>query len=337
MRGIAADVGGTKTLLAVVEPGPDGRPHVLARRRYASAEWEDPYRLLADFAAAEPAARGAEAACLAVAGPVETAGDGQRARVTNLPWRLEGAAVARALGVPRARLVNDFEAVVHGLDALAPAGLETLQPGEPCPGAPRAVIGAGTGLGMAAAVPAADGWRVLPSEGGHADFAPADAEQAALAEWLRERLGRVTAEHVLSGPGLGRILDFLCAREGAQPGPALAAALAAGDRAAAIGRAALAGEDPLAVRAVELFVRIYGARAGDLALLLLARGGVYVAGGIAPRLAPFFRAGGFLEAFRAKPPMEALLAAMPVHLVLDPEAGLLGAGRLALALAAAPR
>ncbi|HHQ42727.1 MAG TPA: glucokinase [Chromatiales bacterium] len=334
MRALAADVGGTKTLLAVVEPGAEGRPRVLARRRYASAEWEDPYRLLADFTAAEPAARGALAACLAVAGPVETTGTWQRARVTNLPWRLEGAAVARALGVPRARLVNDFEAVVHGLDALAPEGLETLQAGDPRPGAPRAVIGAGTGLGMAAAVPAADGWRVLPSEGGHGDFAPADAEQAALAEWLRPRLGRVTTEHLLSGPGLARILDFLRAREGTRPGPALAAALAAGDRAAAIGRAALAGEDPLAVRAVELFVRIYGARAGDLALLLLAHGGVYVAGGIAPRLAPFFRAGGFLEAFRAKPPMEPLLAAMPVHLVLDPEVGLLGAARLALALAA---
>ncbi len=331
MRVLAADVGGTKTLVALGEAGPDGRPRVLARRRYASAGWAGLEPLLRDFLDGAAPGPPPAAACLAVAGPVTGGEENQTARVTNLTWTLDGRALARALDIGRVRLVNDFAAVARGLDALGPEDVETLQAGRPEPGTPRAVIGAGTGLGLALLVPErAGGWRVLPSEGGHADFAPADPEQAALAEWLRPRLGRVSVEHVLSGRGLVRILEFLAGREGREPGPELVRAMKGGDPAAAIGEAALAGSDPLAAAAVALFVRAYGAHAGDLALLALPRGGLYVAGGIAPRLAPLLRAGGFMDAFRAKPPMEALLAAIPVHLVRNPEAGLLGALALAL-------
>lgn len=334
MRVLAADVGGTKTLVALGEAGPDGHPRVLARRRYASAEWPDLAPLLTDFLDREAPGGRPAAGCIAVAGPVTAERGRETARVTNLPWTLDSAGLATALGIGRLRLVNDFVALAHGLDALAGGDLETLQAGRPERDAPGAVIGAGTGLGMATVVALPDGRRrVLPSEGGHADFAPADAAQAALAEWLRPRLGRVSVEHVLSGPGLVRILEFLAARAGRSPGEALARAMREGDPAAAIGEAALAGSDPLAVEAVALFTRIYGARAGDLALAVLPRAGLYVAGGIAPRLAPLLRSAGFMDAFRAKPPMEALMAAIPVHLVRNPDAGLLGALALALEMA----
>lgn len=324
---LAGDIGGTKTLLTLARVEGTG-VEPLVERRYPSGEWPEFAPLLADFLARLAGAGQPEpaAACLGVAGPV---GDG-KVKVTNLPWVLDPVALARQVGAP-VRLLNDFGAVAHGIAALGPEDLHTLQPGEPRSRGVRAVIGAGTGLGHAILAPRAGGGHtVLGSELGHAEFAPADERQAELWRWLRARHGRASWEHVVSGPGLGAIYQWLV-ESGARPGAALARAAAEGDPAAAV--SAAAGQDPVAREALALFVRAYGAQAGNLALACIPRGGLYVAGGIAPRLIGALSGGEFTAAFRAKGPMAGLMERIPVHVVLNPKAGLLGAA-LAAARAA---
>jgi len=325
---LAGDIGGTKTLLTLARV--EGtRVEPLVERRYPSGEWPEFAPLLADFLTrlAETGQPEHAAACLGVAGPV----GGEKVKVTNLPWVLDPVALARQAGAP-VRLINDFGAVAHGIAALAPEDLHTLQPGEPRSRGVRAVIGAGTGLGHAILAPRTGGGHtVLGSELGHAEFAPADERQADLWRWLRARHGRASWEHVVSGPGLGAIYQWLV-ESGARPGEALARAAAEGDPAAAVGAAA--EHDPVAQEALALFVQAYGAQAGNLALACLPRGGLYVAGGIAPRLIGALSGGGFTTAFRAKGPMTGLMERIPVHVVLNPKVGLLGAA-LAAARASA--
>ncbi len=258
-------------------------------------------------------------ACFGLPGPVR----GARIALTNLPWVIDRAALRAALGVSALRLLNDFEALGHGLALLGPADLVTLQEGRPQPHGPRAVLGAGTGLGQALLVWAEGGWRVLPGEGGHTSFAPQNPQEYRLHAFLAERHGHVSWERLLSGPGLAAIHAFLCAEAGVAPGGAQTAE----DPAAAV--ADRADRDPLCAGALDLFVRLYGAEAGNLALKCLPRGGLFVAGGIAPKLLPRLRAGGFLEGFLAKGRMRGLLAELPVHVVIQPQVGLLGAAACA--------
>ncbi len=333
MKVLAGDLGGTHSRLEIVEVHPaivdtdSGAPRLTPVRRhtYPSQDYPDPLPFLREFLAGETVA----GACLAVAGPVEATDHGQRARVTNLPWRLDSEWLAAALGLPRLVLINDFAAVGHGLEALGPKDCLTLQPGRPHADAPRALIGAGTGLGMALLHRCQGRWQVHPSEGGHRDFAPTDALQSELLAWLRRRHEHVSVERVLSGPGLVNLYRFLAERHPEQADPALQAAMAEGDPAAAIAEFGLWRDDPLARRALHLFVRIYGAQAGDLALLALPRGGLYIAGGIAPKLRELMHGEDFLAALRAKGRMSALVAEIPVHLVLNGRVGLLGAALLA--------
>jgi glucokinase len=208
--------------------------------------------------------------------------------------------------------------------------LATLQEGEPLADAPRVVLGAGTGLGIAYVVRDAAGDRTVSGEGGHGGFAPTDPDQIALWQYLHERVGRVTLEHVLSGSGLMRIYDFLLERGTHAESPALRAALAEGDVPAIITRAALEQGDPLAGAALDLFIACYGAAAGDHALNVMARGGVYVAGGIAPKILPRLAAGGFAAAFNDKARFAEATRRMPVHVVLNERLPLLGAARAAL-------
>jgi len=229
------------------------------------------------------------------------------------------------------RLLNDFEAGAHALDALGAADLETLQPGAPREGAPRLLIGAGTGLGVAFLVGRGNALRILPGEGGHAGFAPADELQEALCRHLRSLLGRVEIEHVVSGPGLARIYGFLRDTGRHAQSAAATAALAAGDPAAAIAELALGTNDPLASAALDLFVACYGAAAGDYALAVLPRAGVYVAGGIAPRILSRLRAGGFVASFNAKGAFADAAHDCPVHVVTNARLGLLGAAAAASA------
>lgn len=318
MRVLAGDIGGTKTALALIDIEA-GSSSIARMERYPSAAYRGLEEIVAEFLA--PDARRPDAAGFGVAGPVR---DG-KAKVTKLPWRLDRAELARRSGIPRVSLINDFVAAALGLSYLAPRQLATLKRGSAEPGAPFAILGAGTGLGQAVVVPSAGHAEVVPSEGGHVDFGPRDPREDRFVQFLRERFGRATRDRILSGGGLALLYEFL-KRDGAAPeSPAVAAALVSEDPAAVVSRFALARRDRLCRIALQTFVSIYGSETGNLALQYRATGGVYVAGGIAPKILPELRRPGFLRSFLDKPPMEELLARIPVRVVVDWRVGLLGA------------
>lgn len=319
---LAGDVGGTKTALALFVASPaELRP--VAEATYASGSAPGLEPLLRHFLA-DHGAPAVTAACFGVAGPVL---DG-RTTPTNLPWTIDARVLAAVIPGARVRLVNDLEATAWGILALGPGDLAVLQPGR-AHGGNLAVIAAGTGLGEALIV--RDGPRhvVVATEGGHADFAPRGPRQAALLAFLEAEVGQVSVERVLSGPGLVNLYRFARATRNATEPAWLTARLASGDPAAVIFEAALSGADAACVEAVEVFVAIYGAEAANLALKGLALGGVYVAGGIAPRIRARLEDGAFVRAFRDKGRFAALMGDIAVRLVLEPRAALLGAARLA--------
>jgi glucokinase len=326
MHILAGDIGGTNTRLRIVRRGAHGLERV-REQRYASGSYPGLAAILRDFLAAAPGP--VAAACLAVAGPVRAYPGGERVAVTNLPWEIDGAALAREFGWARARLINDFQAIGYGIEALAASELVTLQAGEAVAHGPRAVIGAGTGLGQGLLVWQGEHYEAIATEGGHAGFGPGDELELELARWLLRTHGHASWELVVSGPGLVRLYQFLRARGAAPESAAVAAALAGGDPAAAIAHAALEGGDALAGQALDLFVRLYGAQAGNLALTLGATGGVYVAGGIAPKILARLQGGAFIEAFRAKGGMAGFVTAVPVRVVMNEQVGLLGAALVA--------
>jgi glucokinase len=324
---LAGDVGGTKTVLALFDEA-GGQLRRVREETMASAAAPSLEVLAGRFldGAGRPACR---AACFGVAGAVVEG----RVKTTNLPWQLDERSLAGALGIPRVRLLNDLEAAAYGVLTLSAEALETLQAGAPPAGpASMALIAAGTGLGVALLPWDGTRYDVVASEGGHVDFAPRTGLEADLWAHLRERFGHVSYERILSGPGLVNVYRFLReTRKVAEPAW-LAGALAAGDPAAAISAAALAGTDPVCVEALALFVAAYGAAAGNLALTAMAVGGVFVGGGIAPKILPVLRAGRFLEAFVDKGRMAPLVRAVPVRVVLEPRASLIGAADRARAL-----
>ncbi len=316
MRILAADIGGTKTLLALAEG--DGRQwRILAEENFPSAEFDSFESLAAAFVSGLDAKP--DAACLGVAGPVSDGG--RRASVTNLPWQLEASHLSQALGIPRLRLINDFQAVGYSLEVLGDDDLACLQTGQPQERGVKALIGAGTGLGQGFLVWCGDGYEVQASEGGHVDFAPRDALEIALLEFLLQRWPHVSYERLVSGQGLCNIYDFFLRRLNLAQDPLTGAA----DRAAAIAAAGMSDRDGAAGQSLSLFARIYGAQAGNFALSTLAEGGVYIAGGIAAKLMPLLEEGGFLHAFQAKGRMTEIVERLPVNVVLNAKAGLLGA------------
>ena len=330
---LAGDIGGTKTALQLAEVEEGGSVRPLAERRYESAQYPDLELIVEDFLTGEGAARNPPTtACFAVAGPVR----GQRARITNLPWTLDAELMQQRLGIANVMLINDFQGVGYGVPALGPEGVLVLQGGEPVPGGTRALLGAGTGLGQALLVWTGERYRVLGTEGGHVDFAPRDAVELELLEYLLRSHHRVSYETLLSGRGLVRIYEFLRDSGRGKPGTDLARALPGGDPAAIISEHALTGRDPLALQALQRFVSIYGAQAGNLALNCLPTGGLYIGGGIAPKILPALDDGRFMEAFRAKSPMAEVLASIPVSVVLDERVGLLGAREVAKQLVELP-
>lgn len=318
---LAGDIGGTNARLALAE--------VNARTRLV-AEHEEPSQGIPDFAefvAGFLTANGArpESACLAIAGPVV----GNAVRGTNLPWTVDAGALGRRLGLARIILINDFAAIGFGIRLLGKSDLLTLQPGRPDPSGVIGIIGAGTGLGEGVVVRTGGQWTVLPSEGGHATYAPVGARERALHAFLSDRYGgHASVERVVSGPGLVDIFEFLTATSGGPPA-SIREEMSREDPAAVVTRHALSGSDPRARQALELFVGAYGAQAGNFALTILASGGMYVAGGIAVRIAPTLAEGRFLEAFRSKGRMGGLLERIPVHVILNPDVGLLGAASTA--------
>ena len=317
---LAGDIGGTKTLLRLFESGGG----VLAERRFDSASFASLSQVVAGFLSDSPSLSIA-AACFGVAGPVE----GGRANITNLPWQIDAASIIAEFHIPQVRLINDFQAVAYGIEALENQDLATLQAGAPQECGVRAVIGAGTGLGEGFMVWQGSYYAAFPSEGSHADFAPTDALQIELLRYLAARYGHVSYERLLSGPGLVNIFEFLRDSRSQQATAELQSAMEAGDPAAAISDCAMSGKDDLAVSALDLFARIYGAEAGNLALKVLARGGVYIAGGIAAQIMGKLEDSEFLRAFADKGRFAGLLGDIPVHVVLNPKVGLMGAARVA--------
>ena len=322
---LAGDVGGTKTALALFEER--GRELVVVREdalpSHGFATLED---AIAHFLSAGPPAS-VDAACFGVAGPVV---DG-RCTATNLPWVVDDASLAASVPTKRVKLLNDLEATGYGTLGLSPSSLVPLQRGTPRPGN-MVLIAAGTGLGEALLIWDGARHHVVASEGGHADFAPRTELEIELLRFLRREFERVSYERVISGPGLHHIYRFLRTSDGAAEPAWLRERIGAGDPSAVVAEVALDRRDPLAVRALELFVSIYGAEAGNLALKALAVGGVFIGGGIAPKIRAMLVEGTFVTAFRDKGRLAPLMASIPVHLVLEPRAALLGAAAVARAL-----
>lgn len=316
---LAGDIGGTKTLLLLAELGPSGQSP-LYERRFDSGAFQDLGAMVREFLDSAPGGAWPDRACFGVAGPV----DGGCAKLTNLPWKLDEEHLSSVLGVPT-RLMNDFVAIGFGVEALKSEDLAVLQAGELLAGAPRVILGAGTGLGVCFAMQHGGRYEVVPSEGGHADFAPRNEFQMGLLRYLQTSLGRVSWERVLSGAGLVQIHRYLTGSGQASISSDLAKTMAEGDAAAAISAFALSGRDPGASRALDVFVEAYGAQAGNLALTFLARGGVYVAGGIASKIMDRMIQGPFLDAFRDKGRYRAFMEKIPVYVVQNPKVGLLGA------------
>jgi glucokinase len=329
---LAGDIGGTKTILALYEDASDG-PKQTSEERYASRDYDSFDTILAAFL--ESCGRpGVAAACIDVAGPVV---DG-RCHPTNLPWALDEAELSAALGGARVKLLNDLEATAFGMLHLAPSEVVTLNEGtRPAGRGHVAVIAAGTGLGEAYLIWDGRTHQPLASEGGHADFAPRNEDEMDLLRYLREKVGgRVSAERVLSGPGVFAIYSFLRDTGRGQEPDWLRGELArGGDPSAIISRAAAERSEPICVAAMDLFSELYGAEAGNMALQALAYGGVFVGGGIAPKNIGVLRNGSFLRGFVDKGRFSDMLRSLPVKVSLQPNAALLGSVYYAVRLASA--
>ena len=316
---LAGDIGGTKSRLAIFADGADPR-RPLAEEVLPSGRFTGIEALIRAFL--KRTNRSADRACFAIAGPVING----RAAVTNLPWIAEAEAIRREFGFQSVRLLNDVAATARAVPLLEPRELHTLCPGEPAAEGVIAVIAPGTGLGEAFLTREGTQRLEHASEGGHADFAAGDSMEEDLLRELREEFDHVSYERVCSGPGLWRIYRFLRGRRPAEEPAWFAVRLAeAVDPVPVLIEAALTEKTGICVRTMRLFCSILGAEAGNLALKTLATGGVYIGGGIAPRLLPFLEEGPFLAAFRRKGRMADLLFRMPVHMILEPRAALIGA------------
>jgi glucokinase len=322
MKILAGDVGGTNARLATITVT-GARARIETHKRYPSRDYPGLAPIVKQFCT-ETGQR-PERACYAVACPVV----GERCSTPNLPWTLDAKELAGATGIAHTVLLNDFAAVGHAIPLLGPDDLVTLQEGRAEAHGPRAVIGAGTGLGQGYLVWDAGRWRVLGSEGGHTAFAARDALEWGLAESLLAEYPHVSWERVLSGPGLAHVYRYLATRGVAPEQDAVREEMSREDPAAVVTRRALEGSDALCSKALDLWVSVYGAQAGHLALTMLATGGVYVAGGIAPRIVPKLREGTFMTAFRDQGRMADFACRVPVHVIVNPDVGLLGAAAVA--------
>ena len=327
MRVLAGDIGGTKTLLQIAE-GKAGRCRAVREQRFDSASYDSLSSIIHEFLKQEKNKK-ITAVCFGIAGPVKTTARGQSVKVTNLPWEIHSQELKRRFKFPQLRLINDFQAVGYGIEALGAKDLVVLQPGEPVEQGPRAVIGAGTGLGQGILIWNRDHYEPVATEGGHANFAPVNESQIELTRYLLKTIGRASWELILSGHGLVRLYTFFKERGEFPETPALSAAMKNGDAAAAITKAALEQNDGLANQTMDLFVDIYGAQAGNLALTAGATGGVYVAGGIAPKIISRLTDGRFMRAFLNKSKMKSYVEVIPVQVVMNPNVGLMGAVQMA--------
>jgi glucokinase len=351
---LSGDIGGTNARFALFEVDPPRageRPKLtplfertspskshasldeIAEGFLHAAEAETGGRLGSGGLAKGGIAQNIDGACLGIAGPIEN----NRCHATNLPWVVDGRALAIRLGIPRVTLVNDFSAAALGVTVVGPDQLATLGGGLPVARGPIAVLGAGTGLGEAYLLwsDTTGRYEVVSSEGGHTDFAPRTPLEIGLFQYLNTKYGRVSCERVLSGNGLVDIFGFLSLEPACRPlikaetNAVLAMPALGHDAAAEISKRGLDGTDPVCEMSLALFCSVMGAVAGNLGLSLLASGGVFVAGGIAPRILPYLQKGGFREAFERKGRLHTLVEKLPAFVVTHPQPGLLGAAMIA--------
>ncbi|MEE8126424.1 MAG: glucokinase [Nitrospirales bacterium] len=345
---LAGDIGGTKINLALYDWDKE-RVDPIREDTVWTADYESLEEVLTEFLEEPPSAEPefedvlAEpedsssqpstasstppiVACFGVPGPVQN----NACRTTNIPWTIDGDKLAEALNIPQVRLLNDLEATAHGLQLLRPDEIEDLNPNAPSPppDGTRALLAAGSGLGESILLWTGKNYHICPSEGGHADFAPNNDLEIELLRYLRTSYLHVSYERVVSGPGLHLIYQFL--RDFKKNEPTwFAEKLPTGDPAALIAEAGLAGKPDICKEALQLFVSIYGAEAGNMALKTLARGGVYIGGGIAPKILPALQNGTFMKAFLAKGRYKRLLSHIPVRIILNPHTAVLGAASVA--------
>jgi len=323
---LAGDIGGTNTRLALCEQ--DGQKFcVIAEDKYASAEFPGLEAIVEKFLSDNSGE--IEKACFGVPGPITS----EVIKLANLPWMVDVQAMKNQLGGKEVGLINDLEANAYGLSELTEEDFAVLNDGARNPIGNAAIISAGTGLGEAG-LHYEEGMnsnlRPFASEGGHADFAPRNDLEIELLRFLLAKFGRVSVERVLSGQGLNNIYEFLRDTDRAEEPVWLAEEIAEnGDAAAIISRNGIDGKAAICESALEMFASIYGAEAGNLALKMLATGGVYLGGGIAPKILPKLQETGFLESFVAKGRMRELLEEIPVRVILNDKAALLGAAHFA--------
>lgn len=320
---LAGDVGGTHARLALMQAHGE-HLSILSEKIYPSHDYSRLEDIVADFL--KQNSTKAELVGIGVAGPVR---DG-KCVATNLPWVVDSVPLAAACGLPRVELLNDLEANAYGIATLASTDFSTLQKGIPNAKGNAAVISAGTGLGEAGMYFDGAVLRPFAGEGGHASFAPEGEVQAELFKYLMRKFGHVSCERVLSGPGLVNIYEFLRDTGRGSENHAVVEQMRTGDPAAAISNAALGDKCQLCDEAVEIFIQIYAAEAGNLALKMLATAGVYIGGGIAPKILSELQRPIFLEAFLSKGRMKPLLEAIPVLVILNENTALRGAARAAL-------
>jgi glucokinase len=319
---LAGDIGGTNARLAYFQPQ-NGRFQLVSERVFPSREHRGLGEIVTRFL--DESGTRPEAACFGIAGPVRNG----RVETSNLPWVIEQSVLANQIHLAATLVINDLEASAWGIGALGYDDLVTLNPGAGSVAGNQAVIAPGTGLGEAGLFWDGNRHLVFACEGGHSDFAPRGELQIELLRYLTKRFGHVSYERILSGPGLVNVYEFLCANGFGKQLPELEAAMEAGDAAAAISRAAFAGKDPLAEKALDLWIAVYGAEASNLALKIMSTGGLFLTGGISPKILPKLKGTIFMQAFLDKGRMQPLVGAMPVHVVTNEKAGLLGAARCA--------
>jgi glucokinase len=323
---LAGDVGGTKVDLALYD-FTNGKLKYTRDKVYPAKEYSGLEAIVREFLAADKVT----AACFGVPGPVR---DG-RLRLTNLPWTLDSRELASDLGIDHVFLINDLEANGYGVAELSAEQVFTLSEGDASQMGNRALIAAGTGLGEGFLVWNGHSHVPYPSEGGHTDYAPRNEDEFDLLRFLKQKYnGRISFERVVSGMGLTNIYEFLREVRGLEEPAWLAERMAAEDPNAVITELALAAKSEICEKAMDMFVSAYGAEAGNLALKVLSVGGLYVGGGIAPRILEKLKDGAFMKAFTDKGRLSQLLVNMPVRIILESRAALLGAAAYAEAKAA---
>ena len=315
---LAGDIGGTNTRLGIFSMGSQ-RPELEAFKVYSSRDAADLEPILEKFL--KDTKSSICGACFGIAGPV----DRGRSQTTNLPWEVSERRLKKRFNWPQVRLLNDLSAMAHAVAVLAPEELDALNHGEPISNSPMGVIAPGTGLGMALLVPDKKRFTVLPSEGGHSDFAPTRKIEVQLWQHLHQSAGHVSVERLLSGPGLVNIYNWLRETGRVNEPRWLADRMKAEDPAKVISATALENSVPICVEALEVFISIFGAVAGNFALIGLTRAGIYLGGGIAPQILAKLKDGLFIKSFINKGRFKELLQQIPVYVILNEKAPLLGA------------